>query len=57
MNNVKRNSYRFGDYTYDVEAYRPIPMKFSELFNTRSKTTLRKLCAFISVIFSMANTR
>ena len=36
---------------------RPNTMKFSELFNTRSKTTLRKLCAFISVIFSMANTR
>ena len=35
----------------------PNTMKFSELFNTRSKTTLRKLYAFISVIFSMANIR
>ena len=36
---------------------RPDTMKFSELFNTRSKTKLRKSCAFISVIFSMANIR
>ena len=36
---------------------RPNTMKFSELFNTRSKTKLRKLCAFICMIFSTANTR
>ena len=35
---------------------RPNTMKFSELFTTGSKTTFKKLCAFISVVFSMVNT-